>query len=144
MLPQKKSQRTTTIKKDYIQEMKLTFYVIPDKITFSVVAVVHSVSYFRPSVITWTATHQASLSITNSWSLLKLMSTESVMSSNHLILCCPVLLLPPIFPSTSLSNESALHIRWLKYWSFSLSISPFNEYSGLVSFRIDWLDLLAA
>ena len=113
------------------------------KITFSVVAVVQSVSCFRPFVIAWTATHQTSLSITNSWSLLKLMSIESEMPSNRLILCCPLLLLPPIFPSISLSNESALHIRWLKYWSFSLSISPFNEYSGLLSFRIDWLDLLA-
>ena len=113
------------------------------KITFSVVVVVQSVSCFRPFVIAWTAAHQASLSITNSWSLLKLMSIESEMPSNRLILCCPLLLLPPIFPSISLSNESALHIRWLKYWSFSLSISPFNEYSGFLSFRIDWLDLLA-
>ena len=92
----------------------------------------------------WTAAHQASLSITNSQSLLKLMSTESVMPSNHLILCRPFLLLPLIFPSIRVfSNESALCIRWPKYWSFSFSISPFNEHSGLISFRMDWLDLLA-
>ena len=85
------------------------------------------------------------LSFTISWSLLKLMSIESVMSSNHLILCCPLLFLPSIFPSIRVfSNESALHIRWPKYWSFSFSISPSNEYSGLISFRMDWLDLLAA
>ena len=93
----------------------------------------------------WTAAQQASLSITNSWSLLKLMSTESVMPSNHLILCHPLLLLPSIFPSIRerfFSNESVLHIRWPKYWSFNFSISPSNEYSGLISFRIDWLDLL--
>ena len=92
----------------------------------------------------WTAACQASLSITNSQSLLKLMSIELVMPSNHLILCCPPLLLPSIFPSIRVfSNESVLHIRWPKYWSFSLSISPSNEYSGLISFRMDWLDLLA-
>ena len=92
----------------------------------------------------WTAAHQASLSITNSQSLLKLMSIESVMPSNHLILCHPLLLLPPIPPSNRVfSSESALHIRWPKYWSFSFSISPSNEYSGLISFRMDWLDLLA-
>ena len=84
------------------------------------------------------------LSITNSWSLFRLMSIESVMPSNHLILCHPLLLLPSIFPSIWVfSNESALHIRWPKYWSFSFSISPSNEYSGLLSFRMDWLDLLA-
>ena len=84
------------------------------------------------------------LSITNSQSLLKLMSIESVKPSNHLILCCPFLLLPSIFPSIRVfSNESALCIRWPKYWSFSFSISPSNEYSGLISFRIDWFDLLA-
>ena len=91
----------------------------------------------------WTAGHQASLSITNSWSLLKLMSIESVMPSNHLILCHPLLLLPSIFPSTKVfSNESVLRIRWPKYWSFCFSISPFNEYSGLISFRMDWLGFL--
>ena len=92
----------------------------------------------------WTATHQDSLSITNSWSLLKLMSIESVMPSNQLILCHPPLLLPSIFPSIRVfSNESVLRIRWPKYWSFSFSISPFNEYSGSISFKINWLDLLA-
>ena len=86
---------------------------------------------------------QVSLSITNSQSLLKLMSTESVIPSNHLILCHPLLLPPSIFPSIRVfSNESVLHIRWPKYWSFSFSISPCNEYSGLMSFRMDWLDLL--
>ena len=88
----------------------------------------------------WTAACQGSLSFIISQSLLRLMSFESVMPSNHLILCCPLLLLPSIFPSIS---ESVLHIRWPKYWSFSFSISPSNEYSGLVSFRIDWFDLLA-
>ena len=92
-----------------------------------------------------TAACQASLSFTISLSLLKLMSTESLKSSNHLILCHPLLLLPSIFPSIRVfSNESALCIRWPKYWSFSFSISPSNEYSGLISFRIDWFDLLAA
>ena len=91
-----------------------------------------------------TAARQASLSITHSQSLLKLKSMESVMPSNHLILCRPLLLPPSIFPSISVfSNESVLHIRWPKYWSFSFSISPSNEYSGLVFFRMDWLDLLA-
>ena len=92
----------------------------------------------------WTAACQASLSITNSRSLLKLMSIESVMPSNHLIFCSPLLLLTSIFPSIRVfSNESVLRIRWPKYWSFSFSISPSNEYSGLISFRIDWFDLLA-
>ena len=92
----------------------------------------------------WTAARRASLSITSSRSLLKLMSIESMMPSNHLILHHPLLLLPSIFPSIRVfSNESALHIRWPKYWSFSLSISPSNEYSGLISFRMNWLDLLA-
>ena len=96
------------------------------------------------SATPWTAARQASLSITNSQSLLKLRSIESVMPSNHLILCCPFLLPPSIFPSIRVfSNESALHIRWPKYWSFSFNISPSNEYSGLISFTIDWLDLLA-
>ena len=88
----------------------------------------------------WTAAHQAYMSITNSWSLLKLRSIESVMPFNHLILCHPLLLLPSIFPSIGVySSESALHIRWPKYWSFSFSITPSNEYSGLISFGIDWL-----
>ena len=92
----------------------------------------------------WTAAHQASLSITNSWSLLKPMSIESVMPPNHLILCHPLLLLPSIFPSIRVfSNRSALHFRWPKYWSFNFNISLSYKYSGLISFRIDWLDLLA-
>ena len=92
----------------------------------------------------WTVARQASLSITNSQSLLKLMSTESVMPPNHLILCHPLLLLPLIFPRIRVfSNESALRIRWPNYWSFSFSISPSNEHPGLISFRMDWLDLLA-
>ena len=92
----------------------------------------------------WTAACQASRSITNSQSLLKLMSFESVMPSNHLILCHPLLILPSIFPSIRVFlNESVLHIRWPKYWSLSFSISPSSEYSGLISFRMDWLDLLA-
>ena len=91
-----------------------------------------------------TATCQASLSITNSRSLLKLMSIESMMPSNHLILCHPLLLLPSVFPSIRVfANESALHIRWLKYWSLSFNISSSNEHLGLISFRMDWLDLLA-
>ena len=95
-------------------------------------------------VIPWTTAHQASLSFTTSWSLLKLMSTELVMPSDHLILCHPLLLLPSIPPSIRVfSSESVLHIRWPKYWNFSFSISPTNEYSGLISFRIDWFDLLA-
>ena len=92
----------------------------------------------------WTAARQASLSITNSQSLLKFMSIESVMPSNHLILCHPLLLLPSIFRSIRVfSNESVLHIRWPKYWSFSFSISPSNEYSRLISFRVNWFDFLA-
>ena len=90
----------------------------------------------------WTATHQISLCFTISQSLLKLISIELMMPSNHLILCCPIFLLPSVFTSIKVfSSESALHIRWPKYWSFSFSISPSNEYSGLISFRIDWLDL---
>ena len=90
----------------------------------------------------WTAEHQAFLSIINFQSLLKLMSIESVMPSNHLILCCPLLLLPLTFPCIKVfSNESVLRIRWPKYWSFSFSICPSNEYSGLISFKMDWLDL---
>ena len=103
---------------------------------------VQSLSHVRLFVTPWTAAHQASLSITNSRSLLKLISIKLVMPSNHLILCCP--LLPSVFPSISVfSSESLLCIRWPKYWSFSFSISPSSEYSGLISFRIDWLGLLA-
>jgi len=105
---------------------------------------VQLLSHVQLFVTPWTAARQASLSITNSQSSLKLMSTESVMPSNHLILCHPLLLLPSIFPSIWVfSNESVICITWPKYWSFSLNISPFNEYSGLISLRMDWLDLLA-
>ena len=105
---------------------------------------VQSLSRVQLFVTPRTAARQASLSITSSWSLLKLMSIESVMPSNHLILCCPLLLLPSVCPSIRVfSNESALHIRWPKYWSFSFNISPSKEYSGLISFRMDWFDLLA-
>ena len=105
---------------------------------------VQSLSHVQLFVIPWTAARQASLSITNSWSLLKLMSIESMMPSNLLIFCHLLLLLPSIFPSiTVFFNESVLHIKWPKYWSFSFSISPSNEYSGLISFRMDWLNILA-
>ena len=107
------------------------------------VSSVQLLSHIQLFVTPWTAACQASLSITNSQKLLKLMSIQLVMQSNHHIFHHP-LLLPSIFPSMRVfSNESALHIRWLKYWSFSFNISPSNEYSGLISFRIDWLDLLA-
>ena len=109
----------------------------PNSVKFS-----HSV--MSNSKTSWTAARQASLSITNSWSLFKLMSIESVMPSNRLIFCHPLFLLPLIFSTMRVfSNESALHVRWPKYWSFSFSISPSNEHSGLISFRMDWLDLLA-
>ena len=102
---------------------------------------VQSLSRVRLFATPWTT---ARLSITNSWSLLKLMTIESVMPSNHLIFCCPLLLTPSILPSIrAFSNESALHIRWPKYWCFSFSITPSNEHPGLISFRMDWLDLLA-
>ena len=106
---------------------------------------VQSLSRVQLFATPWTTARQASPSITNSQSSsLKPMSIESVMPSNHLILCCPLLLLPSMPPSVRVfSNESALHIRWPKYWSFSFSINPSNEYSGLISFRMDWLDLLA-
>ena len=104
---------------------------------------VQSLSHVELFATSWTAAHQASLSITNSWSLLKLVSSDLVMPSNHLILCCPLLLQPSIFPSIRVfSSESALCIRWPKYLSFSFGISPSNEYSGLTSFRTDWFDLL--
>ena len=105
---------------------------------------VQALSCVRLFATPWTAARQAPLSITNSQSLLKLMSVELVMPSNHLILCHPLLLLPSVFPSiTVFSDESALRIRWPKYWSFSFSTSPSNEYSGLISFRMDCLNLLA-
>ena len=103
---------------------------------------VQSLSCVQLFVTSWTTAHQASLSITNSWSLLRLTSIESLRPSSHLILCHPLLLLPSIFPSIRVfSNESVLHIRWPNYWSFS--ISPFNEYTELISYRMDWLDLFA-
>ena len=105
---------------------------------------VQLLSRIRLFATPWIAAHQASLSITNSQSSLTLMYIESVMPSNHLILCHPLLLLPSILPSIKVfSNESALRMRWPKYWSFSFNISPSNEHSGLISFRMDWLDLLA-
>ena len=119
---------------------KITFRILTQKdcsIQFS-----HSV--VSDSETPWIAALQASLFITNSWSLPKPMSIESVMPSSHLILCCPLLLLPPILPSIRVfSNESTLRMRWPKYWSFSFSINPSNEHPGLISFRMDWLDLLA-
>ena len=112
--------------------------------TFSHTCSVQSLSHVWLFATPWTAACQASLSITKSWSLLKLMCIELVMPSNHLILCHPLLLLPSLFPSIRVfSNESVLHIRRPKYWSFSFNISPSNEYSGLISFRMDWFDLLA-
>ena len=114
------------------------------KIIIAQMTSVQSLSHFQLLVTPWTAAHQASLSITNSRSLLKLMSIKLVMPFNYLILCCPLLLLPSIFPSIRVfSNKSGLLIRWPKYWSFSFSICPSNEYSGMISFRIDWFDLLA-
>ena len=105
---------------------------------------VQSLSHVQLFVTPWTAAHQAFLSTTNSWSLLKLMSIELVMASNHLILFHPLYLPPSILPSIRVfSSESALHIRWPKYWSFSFNISPSNEHPGLISFMMDWLDLLA-
>ena len=114
------------------------------KAYFSSWRVFSSVAQLCPTLCDPMDAYQVSLSITNSWSLLKLMSIESVMLCNHLILCHPLLLLPSIFPSIRVfSKESVLCIRWPKYWSFNFSISPSNEYSGLISFKIDWLDLLA-
>ena len=114
------------------------------KIKFCHISSVQPPSHVRLFATPWTAARQVSLSITNSQSLLKLMSIESMMPSSHLILCCPLLLLPPIPPSIRVfSNESTLRMRCPKYWSFSFIISPSNEHPGLISFRMDWLDLLA-
>ena len=115
--------------------------ILKDSI-ISLFVVVQALSCVQLFATPWTAARQASLSFTISWSLLRLMSIESVMPSNHLILCCPLLLMPSVLPSIRLfSNESALHIRWPKYWNFSIRTS--NEYSGLISFRTDWFNLLA-
>ena len=122
--------------------LTLSFCFIP--LNFCQFSSVQPLSHVPLFVSPWTAACEASLSITNSRSLLKLMSIESVMPSSHLILCRPLLLLTPIPPSIRVfSNESVLHIRWPRYWSFSFSISPSNEYSELISFRMDWLDFLA-
>ena len=121
--------------------VSLFLFLIMNCYKFSSVQLLRRVRLFATP---WTAARQASLSITTSWSLLKLMSIESVMPSNHLILCCPLCLPSSIFPSSRVfSNESALHIRWSKQWSFSFGISFSNEYSGLISFRMYCLDLLA-
>ena len=118
-------------------------YWVPRRTHIVVVVAVQSLSHVQLFATPWTAAHQDSLSFTISRSLLKLTSTESMMPSNNLILCHPLLLPPSIFPSFGVfSNESVLHIRWPKYWSFSFSISPFKDYSGLISFRMDWFDLL--
>ena len=118
---------------------------VKSKLSYRVqIVAVQSLSRVQLFATPWTAARQASLSFTNSQNLLKLMSFESVMPSSHLILCCPLLLPPSIFPRIRVfSSESALHTKWPKYWSFSFSISPSSEYSGLISFRMDWLDLLA-
>ena len=126
----------------------LSFKILPFKtmagFTFSWFSSVQSLSCVQLFVTPWAAARQASLSVTNSWSLLQLTSVESVMPSNHLILCRPLLLPPSIFPSIRVfADGSVLLIRWPKYWSFSINISPSNEYSRLISFRMDWLDLLA-
>ena len=136
------------------RKVSFRFYLVTNQFILSRLLTIDLVRYkyvtvqFSHSVVSdflpWTVTRQASLSITNSQSLLKLMPIKSVMPSNHLILCCPILLLPSIFPSTRVfSSESVLRIRWTKYWNFSFSISPSNEYSGLIFFWRNWLDLLA-
>ena len=117
--------------------------VVYDKPTASIINSVQFLSRAQLFATPWTAARQASLSITNSQSLLKLMSIESLMPSSHLILCHPLLLQSSIFPSIRGFSKESVHIRWPKYWSFSFSISPSNEHPGLISFRMDWLDLLA-
>ena len=125
-------------------EQKATLFTTGKTTSRRTAVVVQSLSCLQLFGTPWTAARQASLSFTISWSLLRLMFIESVMPPNHLILCHPVLFLPSIFPSIRVfSSESALRIRWPKYWSFSFSISPSSEYSGLIPFRIDWFDLLA-
>ena len=125
----------------YIPEWVSNYFLHLISVELSSVQSHSGVRFFATS---WITAHQASLSVTNSWSSLKLKSIESVMPSSHLILCRPLLLLPPIPPSIRVfSNESTLHVRWPKYWTFSFSISPSNEHPGLISFRMDWLALLA-
>ena len=127
-----------------LASVNLPALTLPGPFSPQLIQTFQSLSHVRLFATPWTAAHQASLSITNSRSLLKLLSTNSVMPPNHLILCRPLLLPPSIFPSIRVfSNQSVLHIRWPKYWSFSFSISSSSEYSGLISFRTDWLDLLA-
>ena len=138
--------------REYVNFIIFLFFVVINALKFTNSTKVHimcplsvqSLSHVQQFETPWTAALKESLSITNSWSLLKLMSIQSVMPSNHLIVCRPLLLPPSFFPRIMVfSNESALRIRWPKYWSFSFSISPSNEHSELISFRIDWLDLLA-
>ena len=147
----KKKAEDRILKKTFVSSMILVpglrsslFLIPPFQFTKTQVSSVQLLRHVQLFATPWTATSQASLSIANSQSLLKLTSIESLMPSSHLILCRPLLLPPSIFPRIRVfSNESVLHIRWPKYWSFSFSISPSNEQSGLISFRIDWLDLLA-
>ena len=135
-----KLQSTQSVVAAITDELGIPFPLHRGKIFFFV----QSLSHVQLFEIPWTPARQASLSIANSWTLLKLMSIESLMPSNHLILGHPLLFLPSVFPSIRVfSNESILRIRWPNYWSFSFSISPSSEYSGLISFRMDWLDLLA-
>ena len=122
----------------------IILFILMLKIFKALISSVQSLSLIQLFATPWIAARQASLSITKSRSLLKLMPIESVMPSSHLTLCCPLLLLPPIPPSIRVfSNEPTLHLRWPKYWSFSFSISPSSEHPGLISFRMDWLDLPA-
>ena len=135
------SAKTSSI---WIHHGYITLSILIEIISKLYLSVQFSCSVMSDSATPWTAASQVSLSVINSWSLLKCMSIKSVMPSNHLILCCPLPLWPSIFPRIRVfSNESVLHIRAPKYWSFSLIISPSNEYSGLISFRVDWFDLLA-
>ena len=137
--PQAKTLGWKKLEKKGFCKLKLIIYD-----SYWVISSVQTLSCVRLFATPWAAAHQSSLSITNSWSSPKLMSIESVMPSNHLIFCYPLILLPSIFLSIRVfSNESALHIRWPKYWSFRFSISPLNECLELISFRIDWFELLA-
>ena len=135
-----KNEHSPSLCPPHAQHRVLLTFVVDVQL---LVSSVQSPSHVQLFVSPWPAACRAYLSITNSQSLLKLMSIESVMPSSHLILCCPLLLLPSTFPSIRVFSNSALRIKWPKYWSFSFSTSPSNEYSGLISFRIDWFDLLA-